>query len=66
MPRLASGISYPYHIGIDCPQLFQLPRVPGLRKMQKSYFGDFMVLKRAVGMGIIASPEMKKNANNLK
>jgi hypothetical protein len=34
--------------------------------MQKSYFGDFMVLKRAVGMGIIASPEMKKNANNLK
>jgi hypothetical protein len=31
--------------------------------MQKSYFGDFMVLKRAVGMGIITSPEMKKNAN---
>ncbi len=31
MPRLASAILYRYRIGIDCLQLFQLPRVPGLQ-----------------------------------
>ncbi len=36
MPRLALAGSYFYCIGVDCLQLFQLPRVPGLTFCQKA------------------------------
>ena len=33
LPSMAEGASYRYRIGIDCLQLLQLPRVPGLSEV---------------------------------